>query len=65
MDLNNQNRTKTQMKEGKKSWVNRESAPGTKKIISDCLIVARAYHPPGSLLPDAVDELRNDLNLYL
>ena len=38
------------------------STAGTKKLSLDGLTVARAYHPPGSLLPKAVNELHNKPN---
>ena len=41
------------------------STADTKKRRPDGLTVARAYHPPGSVLQEAFEELPNEPNLHL
>lgn len=47
--------------DSKKREVNVESIAKTKKISPDYLAITRAYRLPGSLLLEAVDELRKNL----
>ena len=52
--------------EGEKRRVKMErNTMGAGKKMSDGLAVARAYRPQWSLLPEAVDELPDEPNLYL
>ena len=51
--------------ESKQKMVKMERTVGTKKKSSDGLTVARAYRPPWSLLPEAVDESHNEPNFHL
>ena len=46
--------------EGKKRRVNMEGRIASRKNMYDGLTVARAYHPPGSQLTEAVEELPNE-----